>query len=194
MPSPSPRETTLSHRLDAALSDCVVIDCEATGLDADTDRIVEIAALRLVDGRPVDHFHALVDPGRSLPRVVAELTGLGDADLRGAGPVGDVLEEAVRFTAGSTVVGHNVGFDIAFVNAEIRRSGRGTPLDPATALCTADTARQLIPREQVGRYRLSSLAEALGLPHPPSHRAADDVLATADLLVRLDALAHHLNL
>lgn len=180
---------TLKDRLSNAVTDCVIIDCETTGLDPSSDRIIEIAVLQLIDGRAVADYHALINPGRPLPRDISELTGVTDDDLADAGNVDTVVDHVHDLVSGRTVVGHNVAFDIAFLNAEMTRGGRYTGLGEADALCTASTARDLIPRAVVGRYRLSTLAETLRLAHHPAHRAVADVRATADLLTHLHRVA-----
>jgi DNA polymerase-3 subunit epsilon len=175
--------------LEAALADSVIIDCETTGLDPRGGRIIEIAALHLHDGRPSTAFHSFVDPGLAVPREVTDLTGITSDDVDGQPAFADILDTVTSLVAGRTVVGHNVAFDIAFVTAECRRTGAPSPLESADVVCTASVARSLIPRERVGRYRLATLAEKLGLEHRPAHRAADDVLATADLLAYLRSIS-----
>ncbi|WP_297003918.1 PolC-type DNA polymerase III [uncultured Corynebacterium sp.] len=182
--TPSPAREDLPGILLRALRDCVIVDCETTGLDPAVDRIIEVAALRIRVGRPVAVFHRLVDPGRPLPGIIVSLTGLTDARVRGAPPVEEILGDLSEFLAGHTVVGHNVDFDLAFINAEISGAHRAARSVSPT-VCTAESARALIPRSRVGRYSLTTLAEVLALDHRPVHRSVSDVLATLDLL-------HHL--
>jgi DNA polymerase-3 subunit epsilon len=179
----------LPAALHDAVNDSVVIDCETTGLSPVDDRIIEIAAARVRRGHVVATFHTLVNPGRDLPAVITELTGLTGAQLREAPTVDAVLTPLSVFLEGRTVVGHNVTFDMSFIDAECARAGR-RDVKVRTGLCTADSARTLIPRSRVGRYRLSTLADILELPHRPAHRAATDVLATVDLLNHLEAVSH----
>lgn len=179
--TPSSAHDELRESLRRSLHDCVVVDCETTGLDPDSDRIIEIAALRVREGRPVALFHRLVDPGLPLPGIITSLTGLTDRQVRQAPPVDDILGDLSAFLSHDTVVGHNVGFDLAFIDAEITTS-HSAPRAASSSLCTAETARSLVPRSRVGRYRLSTLAEAFDLDHRPSHRTVSDVLATLDLL------------
>lgn len=181
--------TTLQRRLDAALADSVIIDCETTGLDPEGARIIEIAALHVHEGRPVAEFHSFVDPGLPVPREITDLTGITSDDVGGQPAFADILDAVTPLVSGRTVVGHNVAFDIAFVAAECRRSGTPSPLETTDVVCTATAARSLIPRERVGRYRLATLAERLDLEHRPAHRAADDALATADLLAYLRSIS-----
>ncbi|MGP9725267.1 3'-5' exonuclease [Corynebacterium sp. AOP40-9SA-29] len=181
--------THLEHELATALSNCVVIDCETTGLDPGSDRIIEFAALSVVDGAPAGLYHSLVSPERSLSREISELTGINDETLNGTPTFDQIADDVASLLGDRVVVGHNISFDIAFVDAEFQRQDRDSVLDAGRSVCTAATARELLPRSLVGRYRLANLAEALSLEHRPSHRAVDDVLATADLLTRLHAVA-----
>lgn len=185
--------TALNDRIAEALADCVIIDCETTGLHPQDDRIIEVAALRLCDGKAVDQYHCLVDPGTPLPAIITELTGLTDSRLGGRPCIDEILDDIAAFAgteSGRTVVGHNVSFDISFINGEYRRHRGEDVLDPGRSLCTAETARQLLPRAVVGRYRLDTLADVLALDHRPAHRAVADVYATADLLAHLSTIAH----
>lgn len=178
----------LPAALRAAVADCVVIDCETTGLHPADDRIIEVAAVAVRHGHVVDSFHSRVNPGQPLPPIITELTGLRDDDLATAPPAADVLRPLTDFLDGHTVVGHNVAFDLSFLSSESART-RAVTFRTPPHLCTADSARTLIPRSEVGRYRLATLSDRLNLPHRPSHRAGGDVLATLDLLNHLDGLA-----
>ena len=93
-----------------------------------------------------------------------------------------VLPTLLEFVGDAVIVGHNVGFDLAFLNAALQRSGRdvwqGAKVD------TLAVARRLV-RDDVPNHKLSTLAKYLRLPNQPSHRALDDAKATADLLHRL---------
>jgi DNA polymerase-3 subunit epsilon len=180
----------LPAALHDAVADCVVIDCETTGLHPAEDRIIEVAAVAVRYGRVVDSFHSRVNPGQPLPQIITELTGLRDDDLATAPAAADILVPLSDFLDGHTVVGHNIAFDLSFLASESART-RAVTFRTPPHLCTADSARTLIPRSEVGRYRLTTLADRLDLPHRPSHRAAGDVLATLDLLNHLDGLAHH---
>lgn len=187
VPQPS---LPLPQRLRAAVRECVVIDCETTGLEPASDRVIEVAAIHVVDGEVRETVATMVDPGVPLPHVITELTGIADHELSGRPAMDEVLDGILRMIGGRTVVGHNVAFDLAFLNGELRRTtSDGTGMPPHSTLCTAECARELIPRSEVGRYRLATLADTLALPHRPAHRASEDVLATVDLLRYLEQRA-----
>lgn len=198
-PADDPR--ALHRTLTAALHRCVIVDCETTGLDPRSDSIIEVAALRVRDGRPVALFHRLVDPHRPVPAPVTALTGLRREDLAGAPADHEMMADLLPFLRNDTVVGHHVAFDIGFLDAVSPAgehpggAGYGGPAGwdgartATDSLCTAESARQLIPRSRVQRYRLHRLSEALGLEHRPDHRTIEDVLTTLDLLRALHDIA-----
>jgi DNA polymerase-3 subunit epsilon len=107
------------------------------------------------------------------------LTGITEAMVARAPRLHQVLPSLLEFVGDAVVVGHNVRFDVGFLQAALEREGR-----PPLANPTVDTvalARRLL-RDEVPNCRLGTLAQQLRLPHRPTHRALDDALATADLL------------
>lgn len=184
-----------------ALRNGVFIDVETTGLDPHAERIIEIGAAHVVHGTIRETFHELINPQRPLSPFITDFTGLTDAAVAQARTSADVLPDFLSFLSDATsahstcvFVGHNVEFDLQFLNAELHRHTHGTSstasdswnfLPPAASLCTAYLSRALIPREKVGRYKLANVAEYLETPHKPSHRALDDVYATYEVLVAL---------
>ncbi|MDN8578537.1 3'-5' exonuclease, partial [Corynebacterium bovis] len=184
----TPRGTVDWSRFDAAWERCVVVDVETTGLDPATDRIIECAVL-VVDRGEVRRTHsALVNPGRPLPEVITGITGMVDSDLADAPRADAALPRILDLIGDLPLLGHNVAFDIAFLEAEAHRAGvdlptggRPGPRMRDRAVCTAAAARAVIPRSAVGRYRLSTLSEYIEARHRPTHRAVDDALATLEL-------------
>ncbi len=157
----------------------VVVDLETTGGSPTTDAITEVGAVKLRGGACLGTFGTLVNPGRAIPPTITVLTGITEAMVVRAPRIEGVLASLVEFVGDAVVVGHNVRFDVGFLQAALERAGR-PPLDNAT-LDTVALARRLL-RDEVPDCRLGTLAERLRLAHRPSHRALDDALATADLL------------
>lgn len=157
----------------------VVLDLETTGGSPATDAITEVGALKLRGGECLGTFGTLVNPGRGIPPAITYLTGITEAMVRPAPPIEEVLPALLEFVGDAVVVGHNVGFDIRFLDAALGRSGR--PRLGAPVVDTCALARRLV-REEVPDCKLGTLASRLRLDHRPSHRALDDALATADLL------------
>ncbi|MCL6438658.1 MAG: DEDD exonuclease domain-containing protein [Rubrobacteraceae bacterium] len=155
----------------------VVFDLETTGSPAREGGITEIGAVRLRGGRIVEEFASLANPGHSIDPFVVRLTGITDEMVRGAPPAGEVASRFEGFAEGAVLVGHNVRFDCAFVEAAIGRTLSNPALD------TLRLARLLVPG--LRRYRLASLADHFGIEQRPNHRALADASATAGVFLRL---------
>jgi len=156
-----------------------VLDLETTGGSAEDDRITEIGVVKVRGGEVLGTFQTLVDPGRAVPPHIVVLTGITDAMVLRAPRIESVLPTLLEFLGDSVIVGHNIRFDMSFLQAALRRDER-PPLSNAT-IDTVGLARRLV-RDEVPNCKLGTLAERLRLPHRPSHRALDDAWATADLL------------
>jgi DNA polymerase III epsilon subunit family exonuclease len=164
----------------------VVVDVETTGLRPGSAALCEIGAVRLEGLAEIGEFQTLVDPRAPLPPAIGALTGLRDADLRGAPSAGAAVRRFLAFAGDAVLVAHNARFDVAFLGREVERlTGRrlaGPVID------TVALARRLL----VGRVRragLSSLAHFFGTSVHPCHRALPDAQATAEILVALIGLA-----
>jgi DNA polymerase III subunit epsilon len=159
-----------------------IVDVETTGGGPATNALTEIAAAKFRGGECLGTFATLVDPNDIIPPFITALTGITNDMVRGAPSVPGVLPSFVEFVRGAVLVGHNVAFDLSFLNAALERNER-QPLDNPV-VDTLALARRLAP-EEIPNCRLSTLAAAMELEHRPAHRALDDVMATADLLHRL---------
>jgi DNA polymerase-3 subunit epsilon len=156
-----------------------VLDLETTGGDRANDSITEVGVVKVRGGECLGTFQTLVNPGRAIPPRISVLTGLTDAIVAPAPRIEAVLPSLLEFLHGGVIVGHNVGFDLAFLREALQRAGHD-PLPPPR-IDTAALARRLV-RDEVPDCRLSTLASRLRLDHRPTHRALDDALATTDLL------------
>ncbi len=156
-----------------------VIDLETTGGNRAEDMITEVGAVKVRGGECLGTFQTLVNPGRAIPPKITMLTGLTDALVQPAPRIEAVLPSLLEFIGDAVIVGHNVGFDVAFIRRALERSDR--PRLEGTIIDTVALARRLV-RDEVPNCRLGTLASRLRLDHQPSHRALDDALATTDLL------------
>jgi DNA polymerase III subunit epsilon len=159
-----------------------VVDVETTGGSPQACAITEIGAARYRGGERLGTFQTLVNPGMPVPPAITMVTGITEAMVLPAPRVDEVLPSLLEFVGGSVLVGHNLRFDTAFLDAALAGSGR-----PPLAHHRVDTvalARRLVLNDPdgVADCRLGTLAQTFGLEHQPCHRALDDVLATADLL------------
>ncbi|HEY0518890.1 MAG TPA: DEDD exonuclease domain-containing protein [Ilumatobacteraceae bacterium] len=156
-----------------------VLDIETTGGDRNTDLITEIGMVKVRSGVCLGTLQTLINPGRAIPPMITVLTGISESMVVKAPAIDAVLPSMIEFLGDAVVVGHNVGFDMAFINAALARRGDAEITNPV--IDTLPLARRLI-REEVPDCRLGTLAARFRLDHRPSHRALDDALATTDLL------------
>ncbi len=167
-----------------------VFDTETTGLDAaGGDEIVQIAAVRCLNGRVVDgeEFDALVHPGRRIPAASTAVHGITEAMVAGAPPLADVVPRFARFADGSVLVGHNVAFDLQFLRLAEGRTGVALR-QPVLDTLMLDAAVHPDHPE----HTLEAMAARLGVEVTDRHTALGDARVTAQVflgLVRL--LADH---
>ncbi len=161
----------------------VVADTETTGVNPKSDRVIEIGAVRMRGGEIVERFSQLVHPGRSVPRRITEITGITTAALLGAPTIDEVLPRFRAFLGDSVLVGHNLGFDTGFLDAEAERLGL-PPLDNAS-LCTLRLARRILRGHR--SKGLGAVADFYGIAIVGRHRALGDAEATAQVLQRFIA-------
>ena len=125
----------------------VVFDLETTGLSAASARICEIGAVRVEGLELVDRFETLVRPGVPLPRPIAELTGLREAELLRAPPVGAAVRRFLAFAGDAVLVAHNARFDVSFLDRQLgassgrRRPRRSSTRSRSPAACSPAAAR-----------------------------------------------------
>lgn len=153
--------------------DWIFLDLETTGLDSQTDKIIEVAAvIRFADGRR-EEYQQLVNPGISIPPQITRLTGISDSMLAEAPSFSVLKEQLERMLAGKVVVAHNASFDVGFLEAAL-----GYHL-PNKSVDTVDLAR-IISYNQ-SSYTLRYLSRAFSLGDEPNHRAMADTIALEKL-------------
>jgi DNA polymerase III subunit epsilon len=160
--------------------DFVIVDVETTGWLTDQAGITELAAVRVSAGQPTAEFSALVNPGATIPADIAALTGISDAMVRQAPPIGAVLPGFLAFARGCVLTAHNAPFDVGFLTAACGRCRIPWPAFPV--LDTAALARLVLDEAEVPDCKLATLAGFFGARTRPCHRALADALATADVL------------
>ncbi len=147
----------------------VAIDIETTGLDAQRDAIIEIAAVRFNGHRVEGEWTRLINPGCPIPRFINQLTGISDEMVRHAPPLNAVIQELADFVGNDPVVGHNVRFDLGFLQKQ-------KILHFNKVVDTYEMAAIALPGNS--RYNLGTLGLTLGILIPNSHRALDDARLT----------------
>ena len=153
----------------------VVVDVETTGTDPKMADLVEVAAVRVKDGKVTDKWSTLVDPGR--PIVGNQMHGITDDDVKGKPRPAEAARQALDFVGDALIVGHSVGFDIGFLEAAL---ADGTRFESGRYLDTLVIAREGYP--DLENYRLDTLSNFFGIELTRNHRALPDAEATANLL------------
>ena len=162
------------HSLLTFPSRYVVLDLETTGLDPQYDDIIEVAAIRIVDGASEGSFSSLVNPGYPIDEFITDLTGITDDMLSSAPSLDSVLPALLSFIGADVVVGHNVNFDINFIYDSC--SARSLAPFSNDFVDTMRISRKLFPDER--HHRLSDLICRFGIGESVSHRAFSDVEQT----------------
>ncbi len=156
-----------------------VLDLETTGTSPKTSMITEIGAVKLRGGECLGTYQTMVNPGCAIPPRITVITGITESMVADAPRIESVTPSLLEFIGSSVVVGHNVRFDLSFINATLRAQNRQRL--PNRSIDTLALARRLL-RPEVPNCKLHTLADRFRLDHQPSHRALDDALATGDLL------------
>ncbi len=154
----------------------VALDIETTGLDPNSDAIIEIGAVRFNGHRVEAEWSTLINPHRSISPFITQLTGISNEMVRNAPTLASVLHDLVNFVGEAPVLGHNVRFDLAF----LQRQGI---LRYNDVLDTYELAAVLLPT--ASRYNLGALGQAMGILLPATHRALDDARVTHRLFLQL---------
>ncbi|MSV68907.1 MAG: DEDD exonuclease domain-containing protein, partial [Actinobacteria bacterium] len=157
----------------------VVIDLETTGTSPDSCAITEIGAVRYRGGERVATFQTLINPGSPIPPFITVLTGITEAMVYPAPPIGEVIPALLEFIGGAVLVGHNLRFDTSFIDAALVADGRERL--PNRRVDTLGLARRLL-RDEVPDMKLGTLARHLRVEETPNHRALADAQATAEVL------------
>ena len=162
--------------------DFVVVDVEATGAKTPPNRLIELGAYRIRNGRIVDKFLSLVNPEIPIPRFVATLTGITNDMVKQAPVFADLAPQWLDFVSDAVLIAHNSNFDANFLNHEISRVYPGHRMvNPH--LCTVKLSRHALP--DLLNHRLDTIANHFSIPIASRHRAGCDALATAEIFLHL---------
>ncbi|NLW28175.1 PolC-type DNA polymerase III [Acetivibrio saccincola] len=159
--------------------DFVVFDIETTGLNAYTEKITEIGAVKVRNGKIIEEYSSFVNPEKPIPKKIVELTGITDEMVKDAPKIDKVLPEFLEFIKDSVVVAHNASFDMGFIRHNCRVLGYNLDF---SVIDTLELSRQLFP--ELKRHRLNNVAEYLGVSLENHHRALDDAKACAGILIK----------
>lgn len=157
----------------------ISIDLETTGLNPKLDKIIEIGAVKVVEGQVVDTFSTFVNPGRKLEERIVELTGITDEQLNCAPDIEEVFPKLEEFLEDFPFVGHSILFDFSFLKKAAVNLNR--PFEK-NAIDTLKIARKYLA--QLEHRNLDFLCEYYQIPHH-AHRALQDAEATGILYQKL---------
>lgn len=161
----------------------VMLDFETTGLSpAMGDRITEVAALRIVDGKVTERYVSLINCQVRIPAFITHLTGISQAMVDAAPPVATVVPELLDFIGGDALSAHNASFDEKFLKAEAAR----LDLSPRHVglVCSLKLSRRVFPG--MSSYKLGLLSGQLGIRfRSAAHRAESDAEVAAEVLIHI---------
>jgi DNA polymerase III subunit epsilon len=163
------------------LDEFVALDVETTGLKPSRQRVIEVALVRFRHGQVERSYETLLNPGRSIPEFITRLTTIRNEDVADAPAFGDVADEILEFLGDSLIIGHNVAFDIGFMNAELGRVDREEIVNER--LDTMGMAVRFL--RSLRKPSLDRVADAVGLAPRKVHRAGGDARLTGEVAFRL---------
>lgn len=171
--------TTNSFQLLNELTFCV-FDLETTGGNHTNDKIIEIGLVKIQNLKITGQKSFLIKPEMHIPDFIQKLTNIKEADVNDAPLIEDVIDEILEFMGDSILVAHNTSFDIPFFNSVLRRLGKEELKNKA--ICTNLMTKYMIPN--LLSSNLNYMSKIFNLTHQKAHRALDDALASAELLLK----------
>lgn len=163
--------------------DFIAFDLETTGTVAGVNQIIEIGAVKFINGEPAALFSTLVDPGVPIPPGASAVNGISNDMVAGKPKVDTLLESLTEFCGDMPMVAHNANFDAQFLIADFKKHEFPTPR--GVILDTLSISRKVIPG--LANYRLGTLTQHLKIATGTFHRAEDDATACGRLFQELCA-------
>lgn len=158
---------------------CVVFDIETTGFGPVKDKIIEIGAVKLIDGTVTEKFSTFVNPEIPIPFEIEKLTGINDEMVLSYPNIEIILPQFLEFCKGCVLVAHNASFDVGFISKKAEAMQIATDF---TVVDTVGLARVLLP--DLSKYKLDTVAKAVGVSLENHHRAVDDAGCTAEIYIK----------
>lgn len=158
----------------------VAIDLETTGTNPSEDRIIEVGAVRVINGEVKDTFSTLINPEMPISERITNITGIENKDVANAPVIKDVIGEILEYTKDLPLLGHNVIFDYSF----IKKAAVDNKLSfMRNGIDTLKIARRILPNLE--HKNLVSLCEYFGINPGNSHRALDDAISASKVYLAL---------
>ncbi len=170
-------------------SEYVVFDIETTGLSPTHNRIIEIGAVRIKDGRIQDTYSQFVNPEVPIPYTITKLTSITDSMVQESPTIETVLPQFLEYVGEAALVAHNASFDAGFIKENAKHQGLSFDY---TIVDTMTLAHVLLP--ELGKYTLDRLCKQFGVSLEHHHRACDDAAATAEIFVKMIKMVKEKNI
>lgn len=156
-------------------------DTETTGIKAEECTIIEIGAVKFSKDGELDRFSTLINPNIPIPPIITQITHITNSMVSKKPRINEVLPQFIDFIGDSILMGHNVQFDLNFLNSECEKNGFSYVRN--NALDTLRISRWAYPKAE--RHKLDYLADALKINKGNSHRAFDDAVTCKELFLRI---------
>ncbi|GAA4871850.1 PolC-type DNA polymerase III [Paenibacillus vulneris] len=170
-----------ARSMDLKDTEYVIFDIETTGLSIVHNKIIEIAGVKMKDGKEIDRFATFINPHERIPYNIQQLTNITDDMVRDAPELSDMLPKFLEFVGDCVLVAHNARFDMGFIQANCKQLGLPPVTNPS--LDTLEMARLLFPTMK--NHRLNTLADKFKVSLDNHHRAIDDSVALGYILFHL---------
>lgn len=171
-------EQQTSLEIISNLSFCV-IDLETTGGNHSKDKIIEIGMVKIKNIQVAESKSFLINPETIIPDFIQKLTGISQKDVKKAPLIDEVIEEIIEFIGDDIIVAHNTSFDVPFLNGVLKKMKREEFKN--NVICTNVMTKHLLP--EILNSNLNYMSRLFKIDHNNAHRASDDALATAKLLI-----------
>lgn len=158
----------------------IAIDLETTGINPQEERIIEIGAIKVIDGKECGEYKTFINPGRKIPARITEITGIDDSMVCDAPRFEDIFDEFQEFIEELPLLGHNVIFDYSFIKCAAATLGKTFEKE---GIDTLKLARKLLP--DVESKKLEFLCGYFDINPGSSHRAFDDARSARILYEKL---------
>lgn len=156
-----------------------VFDLETTGGNQKSDKIIEIGMVKIINLKIVEEKTYMINPEIRIPEFIQKLTSISQKNVAGCPTIEEVLEDILSFLGDSVLVAHNASFDVPFLNSVLKRMGKKELTN--RSICTNLMTKYLIPN--LMNSNLNYMSKIFDIGHKRAHRALDDALATANLLL-----------
>jgi CRISPR-associated protein Cas2 len=164
------------------LKSFVILDIETTGLSKETDDIIEISAIKIYEGKCTEKLSRLIKTNKKLKPIITEITGITDNELQKEGSdIDKTIEELIGFLKRSIIVGHNINFDVSFINRELEKAGKEKLKN--RQIDTLQLSRKIFP--ELDKFSLNNLVESLEIETDALHRGLNDCFAVFEIYKKI---------